>query len=218
MKAKNQLRYFRDCRKTPQPIEKIVTMLNHIKNITPKILSKVWATLLEIDYDYQFKDGTWKRISRESYDRGNGTGILLYNVEKGMVILTKQFRMPIYYNYKNEGMSIEVCAGAIDENDSPEATIIREVEEEVGYKILEVQQVMTAYSSPGALTEKMYLFVASYSEAMKVNEGGGVASENEEIEVLEVEFSKALEMMASGEIRDAKTIILLQYAQIHKLL
>lgn len=193
-------------------------MSNNIKNITQKILSKAWATLLEIDYDYQFKDGTWKRVSRESYDRGHGTGILLYNAEKGTIILTEQFRMPIYHTSKDEGKSIEVCAGAIDNNDSPEATIIREVEEEVGYKIKEAKQVMKAYTSPGALTEKMYLFVAPYSEAMKVNEGGGVIGENEEIEVLELEFSKAIEMMASGEIQDAKTIILLQYAQIHKLL
>lgn len=182
------------------------------------MLSKAWATLLEINYDYQFDNGTWKRVSRESYDRGHGCGILLYNVEKETMILTKQFRMPIYHTQEEEGMSIEVCAGAIDKNETPESTIIREVEEEVGYKIKEVKQVMEAYTSPGALTEKMYLFVARYSDAMKVNEGGGVASEHEEIEVMELPFSRAIEMVSSGEIMDAKTIMLLQYAQIHDLL
>jgi len=193
-------------------------MSENIKNITIKTLSKAWATLSEINYDYQFKNGSWKRVSRESYDRGHGTGILLYNVEKGTVILTRQFRMPIYQTNKHEGMSIEVCAGAIDDNDSPEATIVREVEEEVGYRITEVKKVMEAYPSPGALTEKMYLFVAPYSDTMKVNDGGGVAGELEEIEVMEIPFSKALQMIASTEIRDAKTIMLLQYAQIHGLL
>lgn len=188
-----------------------------IKNITRKILSKAWATLYEIDYDYQFNDGSWKRISRESYDRGNGTCILLYNVEKGTVILTKQFRMPAYQNDKTEGMSIEVCAGAIDNNETPETCIIREVEEEVGYKISSAQQVLQAYTSPGALTEKMYLFIATYTDDMKVHEGGGLEHEHEEIEVLELPCSQVVQMMESGEIQDAKTIILIQYAQIHNI-
>ena len=192
-------------------------MSENVKKIVHKTLSKAWATLNQIDYDYKFKDGSWKRVSRESYDRGNGTGVLLYNIEKSTVILTRQFRMPIYEKNPNEAMSIEVCAGAIDNNDSPESTIIREVEEEVGYRIKEVEKVMEAYMSPGALTEKMFLYVAPYSDAMKVNEGGGVAGEHEEIEVLEMSFSKAIKMMQSGDIRDAKTIMLLQYAQMKKL-
>ncbi|MEO5788383.1 MAG: NUDIX domain-containing protein [Gelidibacter sp.] len=193
-------------------------MSENIKNIVHKTLSKAWATLLQIDYDYKFKDGTWKRVSRESYDRGNGTGVLLYNIEKRTVILTKQFRMPIYETNPDEAMSLEVCAGAIDKNQSPESTIIREVEEEVGYKIKEVKKVLEAYMSPGALTEKMYLFIAPYTDAMKINEGGGVAGEHEEIEVLEMPFLKALKMMESGDIRDAKTIMLLQYAQMNDLI
>jgi nudix-type nucleoside diphosphatase (YffH/AdpP family) len=192
--------------------------MNKLKNITNKVLSSEWATLNQIDYDYQFNDGSWKRVSRESYDRGNGTCILLYNKEKGTVILTKQFRMPAYANNKNEGMSIEVCAGAIDKNEAPEVCIIREVEEEVGYKIPKATKVLEAYTSPGAVTEKMYLFVAAYTDAMQVNEGGGLASENEEIEVMEVPFTKAIEMMNNQTIMDAKTIMLLQYAQINKLI
>lgn len=188
-----------------------------LKNIAHKVLSKAWATLYEIEYDYLFEDGKWRRLSRESYDRGNGTSVLLYNTEKKTVILTRQFRMPAYENDKSDGMSIEVCAGAIDKNESPEATIIREVEEEVGYRISSVKQVLQAYTSPGAVTEKMYLFVAPYTDAMKVSDGGGVANEHEEIEVLVLPFQDALNMMETGEIQDAKTIILLQYAQVHHL-
>jgi nudix-type nucleoside diphosphatase (YffH/AdpP family) len=193
-------------------------MPDNLKNITYNILSNAWATLNRIDYDYQFKDGRWKRLSRESYDRGNGTSILLYNKEKGTVILTKQFRMPAYANDEKDGMSIEVCAGALDKNESPEVCIIREIEEEVGYKIENATKVFESYMSPGAVTEKMYSFIAEYTDDMKINEGGGVDAEDEEIEVLEVSFQKSIEMMLNGEIKDAKTIMLLQYAQINKLL
>ena len=193
-------------------------LMNNLKNITKIPLSKEWARLDRIDYDYQFKNGEWKRLSRECYNRGNGAAILLYNVKKQTVILTKQFRMPAYENNKNEGMSIEVCAGAIDNNDKPLETIIRETEEEVGYKIDNAKQVLTAYTSPGALTEKMYLFVAEYNEIMKVSKGGGLESEDEDIEILELSFSKAIAMVKNEEIIDAKTIMLLQYAQINELL
>jgi nudix-type nucleoside diphosphatase (YffH/AdpP family) len=192
--------------------------MGQLKNINKTILSNGWATLDRIDYKYQFKNGEWKSISRECYNRGNGAAILLYNSDKGTVILTKQFRMPIYENNSEEGMSIEVCAGVIDNNHNPLETVLRETEEEVGYNIKKAKQVLTAYTSPGALTEKMYLFVAEYNDAMKSNEGGGLEIENEEIEVLEMPFSMAIEMMNKGEIIDAKTIMLLQYAQINKLL
>ena len=193
-------------------------MENKLRNIKYNVLSEEWATLHRIDYDYKFENNNWKRLSRESYDRGNGTGILLYNKEKQTVILTKQFRMPAYANTPKDGMSIEVCAGAIDKNENPEVCIIREVEEEVGYKIISAKKVLECYTSPGAVTEKMFLFVSEYSDDMKINEGGGLENENEEIEVLEIPFSKALTMVDNFEIIDAKTIMLLQYAQINKLL
>lgn len=192
--------------------------MDKVKNIEKKILSDEWATLHRIDYDYQFKNNEWKPLSRESYNRGHGAAILLFSKEKKTVILTKQFRMPIYDTAPNEAMSIEVCAGAIDNNDKPLETIIRETEEEVGYKIENAKQVLTAYMSPGALTEKMYLFIAEYSEINKINEGGGLESENEEIEVVEISFQEALKMIEDEEIIDAKTIMLLQYAQINNLL
>lgn len=192
--------------------------MKSLKNIKKTTLSNEWATLHRIDYDYQFKNGNWKRLSRETYNRGNGTAILLFNPDKGTVILTKQFRMPAYENDSNDGMSIEACAGAIDNNDNALETIIRETEEEVGYKITNAKQVLSAYTSPGALTEKMYLFVAEYSDAMKINEGGGVDSEDEEIEVIELPFKQVIEMVKNEEIIDAKTIMLVQYAQINKLI
>lgn len=192
--------------------------MSKLKNIKYNTLSDAWATLNRIDYDYQFKDGSWKRLSRESYDRGNGTSILLYNKEKDTVILTRQFRMPAFANDKNDGLSIEVCAGALDKDESPETCIIREVEEEVGFKIEKVTKVLEAYMSPGAVTEKMYMFIVEYTDDMKVNDGGGVEDENEEIEVMEIPFSRAIKMMHDFEIKDAKTIMLLQYAQINNLL
>lgn len=192
--------------------------MQNIKNITHNILSKAWATLLRIDYDYQFKDGKVKRLSRECYNRGNGAAVLLYNIEKSTVILTKQFRMPVYENDKSEGMSIEVCAGAIDKNESAKTTILREIEEEVGYKLKDAKHVLEAYTSPGAMTEKLYLFVAEYSDVMKVSDGGGLDAEDEEIEVLELAFSDALHMIKTKQIIDAKTILLLQYAQINNVL
>ena len=192
--------------------------MQKIKNISHHILSKAWATLYRIDYDYQFKNGDTKQLKRECYNRGNGAAVLLYNNEKSTVILTKQFRMPIYENDKKEGMSIEVCAGAIDKNESPEATILREIEEEVGYKINDATCVLEAYMSPGAMTEKLYLFVAECKADMKISEGGGLDSEDEEIDVLEIPFKEAIDMIKRNDIIDAKTIMLLQYAQINKLL
>lgn len=192
--------------------------MKNLKNITYNLLSDAWATLHRIDYDYLFKDGSWKRLSRETYNRGNGAAILLYDKEKQTVVLTKQFRMPTYSNNPNDGMSIEVCAGAIDINEKPEVCVIREVEEEVGYRISSAKQVLECYMSPGAVTEKMYLFIAECSEEMKISNGGGLDSEDEEIEVLNLPFKKVLEMVETKEIIDAKTILLIQYAQINKLM
>ena len=192
--------------------------MNNIKNIRYNVLSKAWATLYRIDYDFQFKNGSWKTISRECYNRGNGTGVLLYNTDKQTVILTKQFRMPAFSNNESEGMSIEVCAGALDKGEDPETCIIREIEEEVGYKLTKVTKVLESYMSPGAVSEKMYLFVAAYTDDMKVNGGGGLASEDEEIEVLELPFDMAIKMVDTHEIIDAKTQLLLQYALINDLM
>ena len=192
-------------------------MNSKVKNIQTKVLSDNWYTLNKIDFDYQLKNGDWVRQSRESYDRGNGACILLYNTNKKSVVLIKQFRMPSYVNGNDSGMMIEVCAGLLD-GDDPETCIIKETEEETGYKIKNVKKVFESYMSPGAVTEIIHFFVAEYDNQMKVSEGGGLDSEHEDIEVLEYSLLEAQEMIANGEIRDAKTIMLIQYAQIHKLL
>jgi len=180
-------------------------------------LSDNWYKLDKVTFDYELKNGSWQHQIRESYDRGDGAAILLYNAEKQTVILTKQFRMPSYLNENEDGMMIEVCAGLLDEQD-PITCIKNEAEEETGYKISDPKKVFEIYSTPGAVTEKIHYFVAEYSDAMKISEGGGLEEETEEIEVLELDFKKAIKMISSGEICDAKTIILLQYAQINKLL
>lgn len=154
---------------------------------------------------------------REAYDRGNGATILLYNKEQQTVILTRQFRMATYVNGNEDGMMIEACAGIL-EQENAEESIRRETEEETGYGISKVEKIMEMYMSPGSVTEIVYFFVAEYTKDMKVNDGGGVAAEQEEIEVLELDFQKALAMVKSGAIKDAKTILLLQYAELNNLL
>ncbi|SHI80921.1 nudix-type nucleoside diphosphatase, YffH/AdpP family [Arenibacter nanhaiticus] len=189
---------------------------NKVRNIKKELLSDNWYTLEKVTFEYEKEEGVWEAQSREAYDRGNGAAILLYNQNKGTVILTKQFRMPTYLNGNDSGMMIEVCAGLLD-GDHPEDCIIKEVEEETGYKIETVKKVFEAYMSPGAVTEMLYFFIAGYEDTMRVSDGGGAADETENIEVIECSFESALEMVASGEIKDAKTIMLLQYAKLNRL-
>ena len=188
-----------------------------IKNIEKKLLSDNYYILNRVTFDYLMPNGQWVNQMREVYDRGDGAGILLYNKKRKTVILTRQFRMPTFMNDNKDGLLVEITAGMLDK-DNPEACIIRETEEEVGYRLKEVKKVYEAYSSPGVMTEKMHFFVGEYSEDMKANEGGGLDSEHEDIEVLELPFEMAIEMLNTGKIEDTRTIVLLQYAQIHKLL
>jgi nudix-type nucleoside diphosphatase (YffH/AdpP family) len=180
------------------------------------LLSDNWYLLNKVTFDYQKNDNSWITQKREVYDRGNGAAILLYNSKQKTVILTRQFRLPTYLNGNKSGMMIEVCAGLLDE-DHPEQCVIRETEEETGYRITKVEKVMESYMSPGAVTEILHLFVGEYDESMKVSDGGGVEHEQENIEVIEMSYDEAYEMIASGEIKDAKSIILLQHAKINNL-
>jgi GDP-mannose pyrophosphatase NudK len=180
------------------------------------LLSDNWYILNKVTYTFQQEDKPTETHIREVYDRGNGAAILLYNLMEKTVILTRQFRLPSYLNGNKTGMMIEVCAGMLDQ-DHPERCIIRETEEETGYRITKVDKVMETYMSPGAITEILYLFVGEYDQSMKVNEGGGLDAEQEHIEVIEVPFDDAFAMIATGEIKDAKTIMLLQYAKINNL-
>ena len=187
------------------------------KILSTEILSKNWHTLKKVTYEYTKNNGSIQTQFREAYDRGNGATILLYNRENKTIILTNQFRLPTFINGNETGMLIEACAGLLDK-DNPEDCIIREAEEETGYKISSVKKIFEAYMSPGSVTEILYFFVAEYSKEMKVNEGGGIEHEQEDIEVLELPFDKAYLMIGSGDIKDAKTIMLLQFAKINKLL
>ncbi|MFE3870851.1 GDP-mannose pyrophosphatase NudK [Flavobacterium sp. ZS1P70] len=187
-----------------------------IKIQKTELLSDNWYILNKVTFDYQKKDDSWITQKREVYDRGNGAAILLYNTKQKTVILTRQFRLPTYLNGNESGMMIEVCAGLLDQ-DHPEQCIIRETEEETGYRLTKVTKIMETYMSPGAVTEILYLFVGEYDESMKVSAGGGVAHEEENIDVLEMSYDEAYAMIESGEITDAKTIMLLQYAKIKNL-
>lgn len=191
-------------------------MNTKIKNIEKKLLSDNWYTLNKYSFDYRKPDGEWERQEREAYDRGNGSTVLLYNKHKGSVILTRQFRLPTFVNGNADGMLVETCAGLLDE-DNAEDCIKKEAEEETGYRIDKVEKIFEAYMSPGSVTEKLYFFVAEYSDAMKVSSGGGLEHEQENIEVLELDFNDAYAMMESGEIKDGKTIMLLQYAKLNQL-
>lgn len=191
-------------------------MIDNVKIIKSEILSDNWYTLKKITYQYSLKDGTIQTQDREAYDRGNGAVILLYNKEQQTVILTRQFRLPTYINGNESGLLIEACAGLLDK-DNAEDCIKRETEEETGYKITEVRKIFEAYMSPGSVTEILYFFIAAYTKEMKIHEGGGLAHEQENIEVLELSVDQAMAMVDNGEIKDGKTIMLLQYVKLHQI-
>lgn len=192
-------------------------MIDNIKILETKVLSDNWYVLRKITYEYTKKDGTKLTQSREAYDRGNGATILLYNIKQKTVILTRQFRLPTFVNGNETGMLIEACAGLLD-SENAEDCIKRETEEETGYKISDVRKIFEAYMSPGSVTEILYFFIAEYAKEMKVSDGGGVEHEEENIEVLELNIDEAMKMVALGEIKDAKTIMLLQYIKLNKIL
>jgi nudix-type nucleoside diphosphatase (YffH/AdpP family) len=177
-------------------------------------LSDDWYLLRKTTFDYRRRDGSWQTMSRETYDRGHGAAILLYHRAQRSVVLVRQFRFPAYGQDGHDGFLIEAPAGLLDQA-SPEERIKAEVEEETGYRVAEVRKIFSAFMSPGSVTERLHFFVAEYDPASRPGDGGGVASEGEDIEVLELPLEAALRMMESGAICDAKTIMLLQYAQLH---
>jgi len=181
----------------------------NIRNLREELLSDNWYILKKYTFELQRSDGTWQTQSREAYDRGNGAAILLYNKAKGTVVLTRQFRLPVYIN-GHDGLLIEAAAGLLDDA-SPETRIIAEAEEETGFHVTAVEKVFEAYMSPGSVTEKLYFFIAEYADEDRSGTGGGLADEGEDIQVLEWPFEKALAAIRSGEIQDAKTIMLIQH-------
>ncbi|EFU6864685.1 GDP-mannose pyrophosphatase NudK, partial [Salmonella enterica] len=185
-------------------------MSQTITLIKDKILSDNYFTLRNITYDLTRRNGEVIRHKREVYDRGNGATILLYNSTKKTVVLVRQFRVATWVNGHQDGMLIETCAGLLD-NDEPEVCIRKEAIEETGYDVGEVRKIFELYMSPGGVTELIHFFIAEYHDSERASIGGGV--EDEDIEVLELSFSRALEMVRSGEIRDGKAVLLLNYLQ-----
>jgi len=182
-----------------------------IQNAT--VLSNDHYLLKKTSFDFQRADGTWQNQTRETYDRGDGATILLYNRPNCTVILTRQFRFPAFVGGYDDLM-IEAPAGLLDMS-SPEERIKMEAEEETGFRVNCVRKVFEAFMSPGAVTEKLHFFVAEYSPEDRISKGGGLAQEGEDIEVMETPIEEAVGMIAEGKIVDAKTIMLLQYAKLH---
>ncbi len=186
-----------------------------IEVIKDKILSDNYFILRNITYDLYRNEAEAIRHKREVYDRGNGATILLYNREKKTVVLTRQFRIATWVNGNTDGMLIEACAGLLDA-DEPEVCARKEAIEETGYQVGDVEKVFELYMSPGGVTELIYFYIAEYTDAHREHAGGGI--DDEDIDVLELPFARALEMVASGEIRDGKTVILLQLLQLRGLM
>ena len=182
-----------------------------VRDVT--LLSCHWYVLRTTAFDYQHADGYWSTEHRETYDRGNGATILLYDIERATVLLTRQFRYPAYVNGHPDGMLIEAAAGLLDEDDA-ETAIRREAAEETGHTVGEVEHVFDVYMSPGSVTERVHFYAAPYSGATRTAIGGGLAEEGEDIEVVELPFGRALELIRTGDIADAKTIMLLQWAAL----
>jgi nudix-type nucleoside diphosphatase (YffH/AdpP family) len=194
----------------------MVATKDRVRIIDSTVLSNDWYVLKKTTFDFQRRDGAWQRQSRETYDRGNGAAILLFNRDRRTVVLTRQFRLPAFVN-GHDGMMIEAAAGLLD-NASPEQRIRAEAEEETGYRVENVQKVFEAYMSPGSVTEKLHFFIAEYDASTRVGHGGGVEAEGEDLEVIELTLDDALDAVRRGEIVDAKTIMLLQFAALNAVL
>lgn len=191
----------------------------HIRIVEERVLAHDWYLLRKTTFEHRRRDGRLQVVSRETYDRGNGVALLLFNAARGTVILTRQFRFPAWVNGCADGLLVEACAGQLDGND-PVAAMRREAIEETGYAVHSPRKVFEAYMSPGSITEKLHFFVAAYEDGDRRTAGGGEVDEGEDIEVLEMTLAQALAGIASGAIQDGKTIMLLQHAALtglHKL-
>jgi nudix-type nucleoside diphosphatase (YffH/AdpP family) len=184
-----------------------------VRIVEQRVLADDWFVLKKNIFDYRHSSGRWQRLQRETYDRGDGAALLLFNRARGTVVLTRQFRFPAYANGLADGMLVEACAGLLD-NEAPEVAIRREVQEETGFAVRMPRKVFEAFMSPGSVTERLHFFVAEYEPGDRVGDGGGNAHEGEDIEVLELPLERALAMIGRGEIQDGKTIMLLQHAAL----
>jgi nudix-type nucleoside diphosphatase (YffH/AdpP family) len=178
-----------------------------------EVTSDGWHVLRRTTYEYRGSDGSWTTQQRETYDRGNGATVLLYDPERRTVLLTRQFRFPVYVNGHTDGMLIETAAGLLDDDD-PDTAIRREASEELGVTVRELEHVFDVYMSPGSVTERVHFYAAAYTAQDRTHAGGGVADQGEDVEVLELSFDRALELVENGEIADGKTIMLLYWAKL----
>ncbi|EMN8762429.1 NUDIX domain-containing protein [Serratia sp. CY56907] len=194
----------------------MIATKDRVRIVETRVLSDDWYLLKKTTFDFLRRDGVWQRQSRETYDRGDGAVILLFNRQAQTVVLTRQFRFPVFVN-GHDGMLIEAAAGLLD-NASPEARIRAEAEEETGYFVQNVEKVFEAYMSPGSVTEKLHFFVGEYQASDRLNEGGGLAAEGEDLEVIELPLAQALQAVRQGTIVDAKTIMLLQFVALNRTL
>ncbi|MDF1777405.1 MAG: GDP-mannose pyrophosphatase [Rhizobiaceae bacterium] len=190
-----------------------MTVKQRIRIRQTKTIHDEWASLKIISFDYLRRDGAWQSLQRENYDCGHGATILLYNVDRRTIILTRQFRMAAFTDGYQDLM-VETPAGLLDDA-TREERIRAETQEETGYRVGPITKVFEAYMSPGALTQKIYCFIGEYTPQDRIAKGGGLREEGEDIEVLEMDFDAAYAMIADGRIQDGKTIMLLQHAALH---
>lgn len=186
-----------------------------VRLIREETLYSGWSTLKRATFERRRFDGEAQELAREIYDHGDGAAILMIDPERRTVVLVRQFRWPAFA-VGEDGPLIEVPAGVLD-GAAPEARVVAEAEEETGYRPREVRRLFSAFMSPGVVTERLHFFVGLYGPQDRVGAGGGAEGEGEDIEVLEPTIEEALAMVASGEIRDAKTILLLQHVALTRL-
>jgi nudix-type nucleoside diphosphatase (YffH/AdpP family) len=188
----------------------------HVRILDTQLLSDNWYVLRTISFELRRRDGSWQRQNREAYDRGNGAALLLFDPRRRTVVLTRQFRLPAFINGCADGYLIEACAGLLDGKD-PETCIRKEAEEETGFRIRTPRKVFEAYMSPGSVTEKLHFFVAEYQAEDRINAGGGLAEEGEDIEVIEMPLAEAMAGIRNGLIQDGKTVMLLQHVALSQV-
>jgi nudix-type nucleoside diphosphatase (YffH/AdpP family) len=186
-----------------------------VRIVRTDLLSDHYYPLKNVTYEQRRPDGSWQRQAREVYDAASGAAALLFNPQRGTVLLTRQFRAGARLA-GDDGFLLEVPAGVLDDAD-PAERIRAEIREELGYRVERVDKVLELFASPGSLTERVHYFVGEYRDADRCGAGGGKQDEGEHIEVVELPFETALAMVARGEIRDAKTVVLLQYLKLRQM-
>jgi nudix-type nucleoside diphosphatase (YffH/AdpP family) len=186
-------------------------MSGRVKIESVEALSRGWAKLDRYTIHYTRRDGVTEKLVREVHDHGHGAAVLPYDVARGTVLLVRQFRLPAYLS-NTDGFIIETCAGLLDGNDPAECAK-REAEEELGYRLSKLRQVASTFMTPGAVTERLTMFLADYDAAMRIGDGGGHAHEGEDIEVVEMPLAEARQMAKNGGIIDAKTVMMLMFLE-----